>query len=226
MNTQPQRLDIHILRWHPRSEFDYNIESESTVKTCRRFQKENYKSERVWISATDGTKVPVSIVYRKDIDRSKPQPLYLYGYGSYGASGPWFSVARLSLLDRGVIYAIAHIRGGQELGREWYENGKLFAKRNTFTDFIDSAKGLIDLGYTSSKLLAVSGGSAGGLLILLSSMRPDMFAAVAVPFVDVVTTMLDESIPLTTFEYDNGAIPIRSSTSTCLAIHRMTMLGL
>ena len=200
----------------PRSEFDYNIESRKKVLLKEEpvlggFKKENYKSERVWISATDGTKVPVSIVYRKDIDRSKPQPLYLYGYGSYGASlDPWFSVARLSLLDRGVIYAIAHIRGGQELGREWYENGKLFAKRNTFTDFIDSAKGLIDLGYTSSKLLAVSGGSAGGLLIgAVINMRPDMFAAAVakVPFVDVVTTMLDESIPLTTFEYDEWGNP-------------------
>ncbi|MEE2903811.1 MAG: S9 family peptidase [Myxococcota bacterium] len=200
----------------PRSEYDYDIESrkETLLKedpVLGNFKKGNYKSERVWITATDGTKVPVSIVYHKDLDRSKAQPLYLYGYGSYGASlDPWFSVARLSLLDRGVIYAIAHIRGGQELGRQWYENGKLFAKRNTFTDFIDAAKNLIELGYTSSNLLAVSGGSAGGLLIgAVINMRPDLFeAAVAkVPFVDVVTTMLDESIPLTTFEYDEWGNP-------------------
>ena len=200
----------------PRSEFDYDIvtRNEKLLKeepVLGDFKKENYKSERVWISATDGTKVPVSIVYRKDLDRTKAQPLYLYGYGSYGASlDPWFSVARLSLLDRGVIYAIAHIRGGQELGRQWYEDGKLFAKRNTFTDFIDAAKGLVERGYTSNKQIAISGGSAGGLLIgAVINMRPDMFAAAVakVPFVDVVTTMLDESIPLTTFEYDEWGNP-------------------
>ena len=169
---------------YTRSEYDYDIESrkETLLKedpVLGDFKKDNYKSERVWITATDGTKVPVSIVYHKDLDRSKAQPLYLYGYGSYGASlDPWFSVARLSLLDRGVIYAIAHIRGGQELGRQWYENGKLFAKRNTFTDFIDAAKNLIKLGYTSSNLLAVSGGSAGGLHIgAVINMIPDLFEA-------------------------------------------------
>jgi oligopeptidase B len=200
----------------PSSVFDYDIATRTS--TLRKenpvlggFDKTNYVAKRVWVKATDGTKVPVSIVHRKDLDRTQPNPLYLYGYGSYGASlDPWFSAARLSLLDRGFIYAVAHIRGGQELGRHWYENGKLLHKRNTFTDFIDCADELVRGGYTTKEKLTVSGGSAGGLLIgAVINMRPDLFsAAIArVPFVDVVTTMLDESIPLTTFEYDEWGNP-------------------
>ena len=161
--------------------------------------------------ARDGTKIPISLVYRKDLRRSGVQPLYQYGYGSYGASmDPWFSAARISLLDRGVIYAMVHIRGGEEMGRWWYENGKLLHKRNTFTDFIDCSKYLIESGMTDEDHLVASGGSAGGLLVgAVANMAPELYKAIIAhePFVDVVTTMLDESIPLTTFEYDEWGNP-------------------
>jgi oligopeptidase B len=150
-------------------------------------------------------------VYRRDLRQAGPQPLLLYGYGSYGASmDPGFSSIRLSLLDRGFIYAIAHIRGGQEMGRDWYEDGKLLTKRNTFYDFIDVAEHLVDQGYTAPDRLYAQGGSAGGLLMgAVVNLRPDLFhgAIAAVPFVDVVTTMLDETIPLTTFEWDEWGDP-------------------
>ncbi|HZW37761.1 MAG TPA: prolyl oligopeptidase family serine peptidase, partial [Ignavibacteriaceae bacterium] len=159
----------------------------------------------------DGTMIPISMVYRKDLDTTKTNPLLLYGYGSYGIStDPTFSSVRLSLLDRGFIYAIAHIRGGQELGRGWYDDGKLLKKMNTFTDFIDCAKYLIDKKYTDKEKLFALGGSAGGLLMgAVVNMAPELFKGVvaAVPFVDVVTTMLDESIPLTTGEYDEWGNP-------------------
>ena len=200
----------------PDSVFDYDMVSrEKTLKkqdeVLGGYDPANYKTERLWVAARDGVKVPVSLVYRRDLDRSQPHPLYQYGYGSYGYSiDPYFAAARLSLLERGFIVAIAHIRGGQEMGRQWYENGKLLKKMNTFTDFIDVSKALIDQGYTASDKLVAVGGSAGGLLVgAVANMAPQTYRVVVahVPFVDVVTTMLDESIPLTTFEYDEWGNP-------------------
>jgi oligopeptidase B len=164
-----------------------------------------YASERLWVTAPDGVKVPVSLVYRKDKRRAGPQPLLLYGYGSYGyPSDPRFASPRLSLLDRGAIYAIAHIRGGGDLGRQWYLDGKLGKKMNTFTDFVACAEALVKQGYTQPSQLIIHGGSAGGLLVgAATNLRPDLFKAVIaqVPFVDVLNTMLDASLPLTTEEY-------------------------
>lgn len=169
------------------------------------FDARNYVTRRQWVPARDGTLIPVSIVYRRDLDRSKPQPLLLYGYGSYGISVPIsFSSSRVSLLDRGVIYAIAHIRGGGELGEEWREAGRMERKMTTFTDFVDCGQWLVDHGWTTSDRMACSGGSAGGLLMgAVVNLRPDLFRAVQlqVPFVDVLNTMLDASLPLTTEEY-------------------------
>ena len=175
------------------------------------FDKDNYTSERLWATAEDGTKIPVSIVYRKGIKKDGKNPLLQYAYGSYGSTiDPYFSSVRLSLLDRGFIYAIAHIRGGEYLGREWYEDGKLFTKKNTFTDFIDVSEFLVRENYTSPEHLYAMGGSAGGLLMgAVVNMAPNHYNGViaAVPFVDVVTTMLDDSIPLTTGEYDEWGNP-------------------
>ena len=216
------KLDTTTLRYSyssmvtPQSVYDYDLKTRK--KTLRKqqevlggFNQENYVSKRLWATAGDGTKIPISLVHRKDLDRSKPQPLYQYGYGSYGHSmDPYFSHTRLSLLDRGFIFAMVHIRGGEEMGRAWYENGKLLKKRNTFTDFIDCSRYLIEKGYTSAEQLIASGGSAGGLLVgAVANMAPELYRAVIahVPFVDVVTTMLDESIPLTTFEYDEWGNP-------------------
>ncbi len=175
------------------------------------FDKEDYITERVWAAAEDGTKIPVSLIYRKELKNDGSNPLLLYAYGSYGSTiDPYFSSARLSLLDRGFIYAIAHIRGGEYLGRKWYEDGKLLNKRNTFTDFIDVSKHLIAQKYTSEKHLYAMGGSAGGLLMgVVVNMAPQLYNGViaAVPFVDVITTMFDDSIPLTTGEYDEWGNP-------------------
>jgi oligopeptidase B len=169
------------------------------------FDAKNYKSERLWATARDGTKVPLSVVYRADLDRTKPQPLWLYGYGSYGISMPVsFSSSRVSLLDRGLIYVIAHIRGGGELGEEWREAGRMDKKMNTFNDFVDCAQWLVDQKWTTPKQLVTSGGSAGGLLMgAVLNQRPDLFQAamIQVPFVDVLNTMLDATLPLTTEEY-------------------------
>ncbi|WP_372370567.1 S9 family peptidase [Candidatus Uabimicrobium sp. HlEnr_7] len=195
----------------PNSTFDYNMESKEKKLLKQQpvlgdFKIENYQSERIEAIAEDGVKVPISLVYRKDKKNSDGNPFLLYAYGSYGYSiDPSFSSARLSLLDRGFVFAIAHIRGGQEMGRQWYEDGKLFKKKNTFTDFISCAKHVISEGYTKKDLLFAEGGSAGGLLMgAVINMSSDLFRGViaAVPFVDVVTTMLDDSIPLTTGEYD------------------------
>jgi len=165
----------------------------------------------VFATADDGTQVPVSMVYRKGITRNGANPTLLYGYGSYGISmDPWFSTSRISLLDRGFIFAIAHIRGGGEMGRPWYEDGKLMHKRNTFTDFIACAEYLVRENYTAPGLLAAEGGSAGGLLMgAVANMRPDLFKVIVaeVPFVDVINTMLDESIPLTVIEFDEWGNP-------------------
>ncbi len=180
------------------------------------FNEENYATERLWATATDGTKIPISIAYKKELKRDGNQPLLLYGYGAYGlSSDPYFSIPRLSLLDRGFVYAIAHVRGGEEMGRAWYLNGKMFHKINTFTDFIDCADYLIKEGYTSPKHLYANGGSAGGLLMgAIANMRPDLWNGIIsdVPFVDVLTTMLDETIPLTTGEYDEWGNPNRKDS--------------
>jgi oligopeptidase B len=169
------------------------------------FDRKNYASERVFATASDGTKIPLSIVYKRGVKMDGKAPLLLYGYGSYGASmSPTFSSNRLSLLDRGVIYAIAHIRGGGEMGEEWRQAGRMMNKMNTFTDFIASAEHLVKNKYTSTDRLVIQGGSAGGLLMgAVTNMRPDLFKAVVsqVPFVDVLNTMLDASLPLTTSEY-------------------------
>lgn len=175
------------------------------------FDPAHYVSERLYARAEDGTEIPISLVYRRGTPRDGTAPLLLYGYGAYGYSlEAGFSVARLSLLDRGFVYAIAHVRGGQELGRRWYEEGKLLRKKNTFTDFIAAAEHLVAEGYADPDRLYAMGGSAGGLLVgAVLNLRPDLFdgAVAAVPFVDVVTTMLDETIPLTTFEYDEWGNP-------------------
>ncbi len=200
----------------PRSVFDYNMSTkELTLKKEQEvlgtFDKHNYKTERIYAKARDGEEVPISIVYKKGFKKNSPGPLLLYAYGSYGNSmDPYFSSIRLSLLNRGFAFAIAHIRGGQELGRRWYEDGKLLNKKNTFYDFIDCAEFLIEEGYTASKQLFAMGGSAGGLLMgAVANLRPDLWKGVlaSVPFVDVVTTMLDESIPLTTGEFDEWGNP-------------------
>ena len=176
-----------------------------------------YVTERLWATARDGTKIPVSLVYRKGFEKDGTAPLLQYGYGSYGASmDPSFNLPVVSLLDRGVVYAIAHIRGGQEMGRHWYESGKLLAKKNTFTDFIDVTKYLVAEGYAAPDRVAAYGGSAGGLLMgAIANMSPDTYDVILsqVPFVDVVTTMLDASIPLTTNEYDEWGNPEASVES-------------
>ena len=175
------------------------------------FDKNNYESMLVWADARDGKKVPISLVFRKDTYKKGKNPLLLYGYGSYGSTNSaGFSSVRLSLLDRGFVYAIAHIRGSQYLGREWYEDGKMFNKKNTFWDFIDSAKYLGNNSFVDKDQIFAMGGSAGGLLMgAIANMEPEVFKGIvaAVPFVDVVTTMLDETIPLTTFEFDEWGDP-------------------
>jgi oligopeptidase B len=175
------------------------------------FSKDNYVSERLFATARDGVKVPISLIYKKDISRDSDTPLLLYAYGSYGNSTePTFRSDRLSLLDRGFVFAIAHVRGGQELGRYWYEDGKLLKKKNTFYDFIDCGEYLVNQGFTSPQHLYALGGSAGGLLMgAIVNMKPELWNGVvaAVPFVDVVSTMMDESIPLTTFEFDEWGNP-------------------
>ena len=216
-------FDTHILRYAynalntPASVVDFDMKTqEKTVLKEQEilggnFSKDNYKMERIWAPAQDGAKIPISIVYHKDTMLDGNAPLLQYAYGSYGSTiDPSFSSIRLSLLDRGFIYAIAHIRGGEYLGRKWYEDGKLLKKKNTFTDFIDVSKFLIAQNYTSSKHLYAYGGSAGGLLIgAVINMAPELYNGViaAVPFVDVVTTMLDDTIPLTTGEYDEWGNP-------------------
>lgn len=216
-------FDTHILRYAynalntPASVVDFDMKTqEKTVLKEQEimgenFSKDNYKMERIWAPAQDGAKIPISIVYHKDTVLDGNAPLLQYAYGSYGSTiDPSFSSIRLSLLDRGFIYAIAHIRGGEYLGRKWYEDGKLLKKKNTFTDFIDVSKFLIAQNYTSSKHLYAYGGSAGGLLIgAVINMAPELYNGViaAVPFVDLVTTMLDDTIPLTTGEYDEWGNP-------------------
>ena len=201
----------------PNSTIEYNMDTKEQVILKEEeimdleFSKENYISERLYASARDGVKVPISLVYRKGVQLNNTTPLLLYSYGSYGSSSePTFRSDRLSLLDRGFIFAIAHVRGGQEMGRYWYEDGKLLKKKNTFYDFIDCGEFLVDQGYTGPEHLYALGGSAGGLLMgAIANMKPDLWKGIVaeVPFVDVVTTMLDETIPLTTFEFDEWGNP-------------------
>ncbi|GGH25744.1 oligopeptidase B [Sphingobacterium alkalisoli] len=200
----------------PSSTYDYNMKrKEKTLlkqqEVVGGYDAGQYVTERLFATAKDGTKVPISLVYKKGIKKDGSAPLYLYAYGSYGASmDATFSTSRLSLLDRGFIFAIAHIRGGEEMGRQWYEDGKMMKKINTFTDFINCAEYLLAQNYTSKGHLYAEGGSAGGLLMgAVINMAPDLWNGViaAVPFVDVVNTMLDESIPLTTNEYDEWGNP-------------------
>jgi len=196
----------------------YEVDMTTGVKTLLKqtpvlggFDANNYATERVWVTAKDGTKIPVSLVYRRGFERNGTAPLLQYGYGSYGASmDPTFRSSVLSLLDRGFVFALAHIRGGEEMGRAWYENGKKLKKKNTFTDFIAVTEGLVAKKYAAKDKVFMEGGSAGGLLMgAVVNMRPDLYRGVVaqVPFVDVVTTMLDESIPLTTNEFDEWGNP-------------------
>lgn len=216
-------FDTEILRYGynalttPASVIDFNMRTKTNVILKEQevlggeFKKENYISERIWATAHDGTKIPMSVVYKKGIKRDGTSPLLQYAYGSYGATmDPYFSTIRLSLLDRGFIYVITHIRGGEYLGRQWYEDGKLLKKKNTFSDFIACSVHLIKERYTSSDHLYAMGGSAGGLLMgAIINTAPELYKGViaAVPFVDVITTMLDDSIPLTTGEYDEWGNP-------------------
>jgi oligopeptidase B len=222
VSTNPD-FDTEILRYGynslttPSSIIDFNMATkEKEVKKEQEvlggsFHKENYRSQRVWATAKDGAKVPISMVYHKDTKLDGSSPLLQYGYASYGYTlDPYFSTVRLSLLDRGFIYAIVHARGGEYLGRKWYEDGKLLHKINTFNDFIDSSLFLIQHKFTSKEHLYAAGGSAGGLLMgAIMNMAPQLYRGIvaSVPFVDVLTTMLDESIPLTTGEYDEWGNP-------------------
>jgi oligopeptidase B len=200
----------------PKTVYDYNMsdrtrEMKKQYEVLGGYDPAQYQSERIVATAPDGTEIPISMVYRKGLVKDGTNPLILYGYGSYGSSSdPWFSSNRLSLLGRGFIFAIAHVRGGGEMGRFWYDDGKLLNKMNTFTDFIACAEHLIAEKYTSKDKLAIEGGSAGGLLMgVVANMRPDLFKAIlaAVPFVDVINTMLDETIPLTVIEFDEWGNP-------------------
>ena len=216
-------FDTNILRYgfnsltQPPSIIDFNMSTKK--KTIRKqqqvlddnFKNKNYTSERIWSQSEDGTKIPISLVYKKGLIKNNKNPLLLYGYGSYGNTiDPYFSISRLSLLDRGFVFAIAHVRGSEYMGREWYDEGKLLKKTNTFKDFISCTKHLISEGYTNTNQTYAYGGSAGGLLMgSVINMEPELYNGIiaAVPFVDVLTTMLDETIPLTTGEYDEWGNP-------------------
>jgi oligopeptidase B len=216
-------FDTDVLRYSyqsmktPSSVIDFNMKTKSKELKKEQqvqggnFDKNNYIEERIWAPAKGGTKIPISMVYRKDIKKDGNNPLLLYAYGSYGHSmDATFSTTRLTLLDRGFIFAVAHIRGGEDLGRQWYEDGKLLKKKNTFTDFIDCSKFVIKEKYTSPEHLYAEGGSAGGLLMgVVVNLAPELYHGIIaqVPFVDVMTTMLDETIPLTTGEYDEWGNP-------------------
>jgi len=220
-STNPE-FDTNKLRFGysslttPNSQFDYNMETKERILLKQQeivggHNPEGYKTERFFVVVRDGVEVPMTLVYKKDTELNENTPTMLYSYGSYGSStDPWFRSPMLSLLNRGFVFAIAHVRGGQEMGRQWYDNGKMFNKKNTFTDFVDCANYLIDNNYTSAKHLYAEGGSAGGLLMgAIANMSPQSFNGIIadVPFVDVVSTMLDETIPLTTNEFDEWGNP-------------------
>lgn len=222
VSTNPD-FDTEILRYSynslgtPRSVIDFNMRTqEKEIKKEQevlggQFKKENYEERRIWATARDGAKIPMSIIHHKDTKLSSDTPILQYAYGSYGATvDPYFSTVRLSLLDRGFVYVLSHVRGGQYLGRPWYDDGKLLKKKNTFNDFIDCSKFLIENNYTSAEHLYSMGGSAGGLLMgAVINLAPELYKGIvaAVPFVDVLTTMLDDEIPLTTGEYDEWGNP-------------------
>jgi oligopeptidase B len=215
-------FDTRLLRYSysslitPNSVYDFNMETREKVLLKRDevlggYDPSQYRVERLYAKASDGVRIPISVVYKRGMKKDGSSPCLLYGYGSYGISmDAGFSSAKFSLVDRGFVYALAHVRGGEEMGRQWYEDGKLLKKKNTFTDFIACAEHLVAEGYAGPSRLFVQGGSAGGLLIgAVVNMRPDLFkgAIAQVPFVDVVTTMLDDDIPLTTAEYDEWGNP-------------------
>ena len=221
VGTNPE-YSINTLRYNytslvtPNSVYDYDMATKEKKLMKQQevldgYNPQHYATERLYATAKDGTKIPISLVYKKGIEKNGGSPLLLYGYGSYGASmDVYFNSSRLSLLNRGFVFAIAHIRGGQEMGRQWYEDGKMMKKKNTFTDFIECGEFLIKEKYTSKEHLYAQGGSAGGLLMgAVVNMAPDLWHGVIaqVPFVDVVNTMLDESIPLTTNEFDEWGNP-------------------
>ena len=216
-------FDTNLLRFGyqsmvtPGSIFEYDMDSRERTLLKQQpvlggYDPSAYETKRLWATAGDGVRVPISIVHRRGVDLDGTNPTLLYGYGSYESSvDPRFSSLRLSLLDRGVVFAIGHVRGGGELGRRWYEDGKLLTKKNTFTDFVACAEHLIAEGYTTSDRLAIRGGSAGGLLVGATvNLRPDLFAAVIaeVPFVDCLTTILDPSLPLTVMEWEEWGNPV------------------
>ena len=213
--------DSHIVRYdyesmrQPEITYDFNMstQTQDSVKSKEipNYNLDLYETDRIFVTAKDGTKILVSILKRKDTPKNNTASMLIYGYGSYGASmDPWFSQSIFSLVDRGFIYAIAHIRGGSEMGRDWFDNGRVLNKKNSFTDFIDVTEDLIKLGFTNKDHIFAMGGSAGGLLMgAITNMRPDLYRGIVaqVAFVDVITTMLDETIPLTTSEYDQWGNP-------------------
>jgi oligopeptidase B len=213
-DTEVFRYDYESMRL-PETTYDFNMKTHEQKlvksKEVPNYNAELYRAERIFITVRDGTKVPVSLLMKKDFKPGAKAPMLVYGYGSYGANmDPWFSSNILSLVDRGFIFAKAHIRGGSEMGRDWYDNGRTLTKKNTFYDFIDATEGLGKLGYGTPGHLYAMGGSAGGLLMgAVMNMRPDLYKGVVaqVPFVDVISTMLDETIPLTTGEYDEWGNP-------------------
>jgi oligopeptidase B len=203
----------------PDSVYDYDLASRELVLRKRKpvlggFVPEQYEQHREWAVADDGTRVPISIICRAGTPRDGSAPCVIYGYGSYETSmDPWFSIPRLSLVDRGVVFAVAHVRGGGELGRRWYEEGKLLAKKNTFSDFVSCARHLVKAGWTSTERLVARGGSAGGLLMgAVTNLAPDAFAGIVaqVPFVDPLTTILDPTLPLTVTEWEEWGNPLES----------------
>ena len=221
LHSNPE-VDTHLLRYvyssltTPESVFEFNMESGESVllkeeKVLGGYDRTRYRSERIVFTARDGVRVPVSLVYRTDLFKRGTNPIYIYAYGSYGFSmNPSFASKRLSLLDRGFVYAIVHVRGGEELGRHWYDDGKLLNKKNTFYDFIDGSKFLVEEGYGNAHKVFAAGGSAGGLLMgVVANEAPELYKGIIadVPFVDVITTMLDESIPLTTGEFNEWGDP-------------------
>jgi oligopeptidase B len=213
--------DAHVVRFTytslvtPASVIDYDMDARTWTERKRTvvhgYEPGPYRSARVHATAPDGTSVPVSLVWKEPLERNGTRPMYLLGYGAYGSSyEPAFNSPYLSLIDRGFVLGIAHVRGGEELGRAWYDDGKLLAKKNSFTDFVACAEELVTQGWTAPDRLVISGGSAGGLLMgAVVNQRPDLFAAVVmdVPFVDVVNTMLDATLPLTVIEYDEWGNP-------------------
>ena len=223
MSTATDAYDLDSIRYNytslttPATDYDYNLATKAKTvlkqqKVGANYNASKYETKRIWVNVTDGTLVPVSMVYKKELfKKDGTAPMLLYAYGSYGAnSDPYFNSSVISLLDRGFVYAIPHIRGGQEMGRYWYDDGKLLKKKNTFTDYVDCAQFLVNEKYTSAEKLFANGGSAGGMLMgAITNMRPDLFRGVLaeVPWMDVITDMFNADLPLTTLEYDEWGDP-------------------